>query len=166
MKRRGNFTNVAIVMMSEVWSDGMADNNTPINDPINEIKQRSPRNPKNNQGVEKIIPAPIPRIKDMIDDKASENNVEAKIIPHNMCVKVKGEVIWRSRPFSRVSIGRITGLIAVEVKNADIATIPMNNRSGEISRPMIHVSTMKNGNINPKIRTGPFLKYNWIFFIK
>ena len=86
-------TNVAIVMMSEVWSEGMADNKTPIKDPMNDIKQRPPRNPKNNQGVEKIIPTPIPSTKEIIDDKASENNVDAKIIPHNMCVKVKGDVI-------------------------------------------------------------------------
>ena len=53
-----------------------------------------------------------------------EYKVEARIIPSRTSFIDVGEVKIRSKDFSRVSIGRITGLIAVAVKKAVIDIIP------------------------------------------
>ena len=70
-----------------------------------------------------------------------------------------------SSDFSRVSIGKTTGLIAVAVKKEVIAIIPINTRLKEIFLPITHERVMKKGNIKPKIITGPFLIYNVTFFL-
>ena len=70
-----------------------------------------------------------------------------------------------SSDFSRVSIGKTTGLIAVAVKKDVIAIIPINMSSKEIFLPITHERVMKKGNIKPKIITGPFLIYNVTFFL-
>ena len=70
-----------------------------------------------------------------------------------------------SSDFSRVSIGKTTGLIAVAVKKDVIAIIPINIRFKEIFLPITHERVIKKGNIKPKINTGPFLIYNVIFFL-
>ncbi len=70
-----------------------------------------------------------------------------------------------SSDFSRVSIGKTTGLIAVAVKKDVIAIIPINIRLKEIFLPITHERVIKKGNIKPKINTGPFLIYNVIFFL-
>jgi hypothetical protein len=143
---------------------GGADINNPIKEPTQAIKDRIPMNPKRDISLVKLTPAPRPRIKTTIIERIIENNVDARMIPKRMRGKLRGDVIWRSKPFSRVSHGMMTGLIAVDVKKIAIDAIPMNNRMGEISRPMTHVRVMKKGNNNPKIKTGPFLKYNRMFF--
>ena len=47
------------------------------------------------------------------------------MIPNNISFIESGAFNRRSKDFSRVSIGKITGLIAVEVKNDVIVTIPI-----------------------------------------
>jgi len=158
IKRRGNFTRLASVIMSGNWSVGGADTSTPTRDPINPIKNRPPRNPMKDPGVENEMPAPTPRIIDTIAVITKEKRVDAEIIPHKMAVRFNGAVIWRSKPFSRVSHGRMTGLIALEVKKTVIEVIPVNNCVPGISRPMTQVKAMKKGNNNPNIKTGPLLK--------
>jgi len=49
---------------------------------------------------------------------------EARIIPNNTSFIDVGEIRIRSNDFSRVSIGRITALIAVAVKKAVMEIIP------------------------------------------
>jgi hypothetical protein len=87
------------------------------------------------------------------------------IIPDRISIREIGAPNKRSKDFSRVSIGNITGLIAVAVKNEVIETMPTKIWLRVICLPKIHDNTMKKGNINPKIRTGPFLTYKVIFFL-
>ena len=54
-------------------------------------------------------------------------------------------------------MGKTTGLIAVAVKKDVIEIIPINIRLNEISLPITQERVIKNGNIRPKIKTGPFL---------
>lgn len=78
--------------------------------------------------------------------------------------RLTGDEIIRSNEFSRVSIGKTTGLIAVDVKNDVIATIPIKIWTEETFLPITQDKVKKNGNISPKIKTGPLLIYNVIFF--
>jgi len=62
----------------------------------------------------------------MIDVIINEYRVEAMIIPNNISFNDIGETKIRSNDFSRVSMGKTTGLIAVAVKKDVIDTIPIN----------------------------------------
>jgi len=79
--------------------------------------------------------------------------------------RLTGDEIIRSNEFSRVSIGKTTGLIAVDVKNDVIATIPIKIWIEVTFLPIIQDKVKKKGNISPKIKTGPLLIYNVIFFL-
>ena len=91
--------------------------------------------------------------------------MEAKIIPIKISFNDIGEDKILSKDFSRVSIGKTTGLIAVAVKKDVIEIIPINTRFKEISLPITHERVIKKGNSKPKINTGPFLMYKVIFFL-
>jgi len=97
----------------------------------------------NNANIDpNVAISPIPRIIKIVDENEAmlapniikitaivnviikEYRVEARIIPSRTSFIDVGEVRIRSNDFSRVSIGRITGLIAVAVKNAVMEIIP------------------------------------------
>ena len=78
--------------------------------------------------------------------------------------RLTGDETNRSNELSRVSIGKTTGLIAVDVKNDVIATIPIKIWIEVTFLPIIQDKVKKKGNISPKIKTGPLLIYNIIFF--
>ena len=48
------------------------------------------------------------------------------IIPSNISFNESGELNKRSKDFSRVSMGKMTGAMAVDVKNEVMATMPIN----------------------------------------
>ncbi|MGV9198325.1 MAG: hypothetical protein ACOC4M_05755, partial [Promethearchaeia archaeon] len=60
----------------------------------------------------------------IMDVTIKEYRVDARIIPVKISIKEIGAPNNRSKDFSRVSIGNITGLTAVAVKKEVIATIP------------------------------------------
>ena len=61
---------------------------------------------------------------DIIDVIVNEYRVEAIIIPNKISFNDIGDAKIRSNDFSRVSIGKTTGLIAVAVKKEVMAKIP------------------------------------------
>jgi hypothetical protein len=79
------------------------------------------------------------------------------MIPSNISFNESGALNKRSSDFSRDSIGNITGLTAVEVKNEVIAIIPMNIWLIVMLLPRIQDIIIKKGNNNPNINTGPLL---------
>ena len=120
---KGNLIRFIRVITFEVVSVGTADINNANIDP-------------------KVAISPIPKIIKTADENEAmlapnkikiiainnviikEYKVEARIIPSRTSFIDVGDVRIRSNDFSRVSIGRITGLIAVEVKNAVMEIIP------------------------------------------
>jgi hypothetical protein len=148
------FTRIIIFAKLSVWYPAT---NNPNNDPkiaINPI----PTNNKNAKNTElNVIENDNIMVIVIIVVIISEYSVEANIIPNKFSFKDMGETSILSRDFSRVSIGNITGLIAVAVKKEVIATIPINTTSKETSLPIIHESVIKKGNSKPNINTGPCL---------
>ena len=61
----------------------------------------------------------------IIDVINREQRKEAINIPKMISNRLTGDETNRSNELSRVSIGKTTGLIAVDVKNDVIATIPI-----------------------------------------
>lgn len=160
----GNFTKLIMIIILEVISVGSAEIATPTKDPAIDINISPKKNSKKMPMLVKVIPMLNPRIIETIIVIRRENIVDAVIIPNNITVIDNGAEICRSRPFSLVSHGIITGLIAVDVKKTAIEVIPTNKLISEIFLPITHVIAIKKGNSNPKIRTGPFLKYSVKFF--
>ena len=162
---KGNLIRFIINIISEVLSEGYAAANSPNEDPKIDIRQI----PKN---IKKIVVSEINTIENikikiivMIDVIINEYRVEAMIIPNNISFNDIGETKIRSNDFSRVSMGKTTGLIAVAVKKAVIDTIPINTWFIEIFLPITQESVIKKGNIRPKIKTGPLSMYNETFFL-
>lgn len=161
MKISGNLINVLSVIIFEVISVGGA----AIKTPRDELAQENSKFPKINQPKTQAgIPKKIIRIIQMIEDSKIVKSVEARVILRIKSDNVIGAEMMPSRFFSRVSHGKMTGLIAVPIKNTPIPKMPLNNWRGSIGRPIIQANIIKNGNNNPKMITGPFLKYNSIFF--
>ena len=90
---------------------------------------------------------------------------EARIIPSRTSFIDVGEIRIRSNDFSRVSMGKTTGLIAVAVKKEVMDTIPIKTWLIGMARPIAQESVMKKGNNKPKIKTGPLFMYNETFFL-
>ena len=165
---KGNLIRFIIIITLDVISVGFAAINSPNKDPKSDIRI-IPKNNRNNAKSELIIAIIelIIRIKiiAIIDVIVNEYRVEAVIIPHKISFNDIGEAIIRSKDFSRVSIGKTTGLMAVAVKKDVIDIIPINTEFKEMSLPITQESVMKKGNNKPKIKTGPFLIYREIFFL-
>ena len=139
-----------------VISVGLAATNRPNKDPKIDIRKI----PKNRKiivvsGLNAIENIRI-KIIVIIDVIINEYRFEARIIPNKIWLIDIGEAKIRSNDFSRVSNGKTTGLIAVAVKKDVIDIIPINTWFKEMSLPMTQESVIKNGNIKPKINTGPF----------
>jgi hypothetical protein len=161
IKISGNLINVLSVIIFEVISVG----GTAIKTPRDELAQENNKFPKINQpktqaGISKNIIKIIP----IIEDSRIVKRVEARVMLSIKSDKVMGAERIPSRFFSRVSQGKMTGLIAVPVKNTAIPKMPLNNWIESIGLPIIQARIIKNGNNNPKMITGPFLKYNSMFF--
>jgi hypothetical protein len=153
------------IITLEVISVGFAAINKPNKEPNIDIKPIPKNNKKNKESELKVIENIKIKIIVIIDVIISEYRVEANIIPNKISFNDIGETKILSNDFSRVSIGKTTGLIAVAVKKDVIATIPINTKFKEISLPIIHERVIKKGNIKPKINTGPFLIYSVTFFL-
>jgi len=123
---KGNLIRFTINITSEVLSVGFAAANSPNKDPKIDIRQI----PKNIRNIIEIERNTIENIKIkiivMIDVIINEYRVEAMIIPNNISFNDIGETKILSNDFSRVSIGKTTGAIAVAVKKDVIDTIPIN----------------------------------------
>jgi len=139
-----------------IISVGLAAINRPNKDPKIDIRQI----PKNRKIIAiselNVIENSKIKIIAIIDVIINEYRVEAQIIPNKIWIIDIGEAKIRSNDFSRVSNGKTTGLIAVAVKKEVIDIIPINTWFKEISLPITQESVIKNGNIKPKISTGPF----------
>ena len=139
-----------------IISVGLAATNRPKKDPKIDIRQI----PKNRKIIAiselNVIENIKIKIIAIIDVIINEYRVEAQIIPNKIWFIDIGEAKIRSNDFSRVSNGKTTGLIAVAVKKEVIDIIPINTWFKEISLPITQESVIKNGNIKPKISTGPF----------
>jgi len=161
IKINGNFTSVLKVIIFEVISVG----GTAINTPSAELAQENSsaftiNHPKIQMGISKNIN----KMMQIIEDNRTVNIVEASTILNTKSNKVIGAERILSRFFSRVSHGKITGLIEVLIKNTAIPKTALNNWIGSIDLPITHASIIKKGNNNPKMITGPFLKYSSMFF--
>jgi len=115
-----------IIITFEVISVGLAAINRPNKDPKNDIRP-IPKNIKSitiseSNAIENIII----NITVIIEVIISEYRVEANSIPNKISFNDIGADKIRSNDFSRVSIGKTTGLIAVAVKKDVIAIIPIN----------------------------------------
>jgi uncharacterized protein (UPF0262 family) len=154
---KGNLIRFMSVMIFEVISVGTAEIKSANIDPRIAIRP-IPRLIKTIDENEVILAPTRIKIKAINMVIMKEYKVDASIIPSNISFMDVGEVRIRSNDFSRVSMGRITGLIAVDVKNAVMDIMPMESWFNDISLPITQESAKKNGNINPKINTGPFLK--------
>ena len=122
----GNLIRFIIIITLEVISVGYAATNTPNSDPKIDIKPI----PKN---IKKIVAIELNTIENnrikimvIIDVIISVYRVEAMTIPNKISFNEIGETKILSNDFSRVSIGKTTGLIAVAVKKEVIDTIPIN----------------------------------------
>ncbi len=115
-----------IIITSDVISVGLAAINKPNEEPKIAMKI-IPKNIKKNKGSELNV---IEKIKIklivIIDVIINEYRVEANNIPNKISFNDIGETKIRSNDFSRVSIGKTTGLIAVAVKKDVMAIIPIN----------------------------------------
>jgi len=155
MNNKGNLIRFIINITSEVLSVGFAAANSPNKDPKIDIRQ-IPKNIKNIVAIELNAIENIKiKIIVMIDVIINEYRVEAMTIPNNISFNEIGDTKILSNDFSRVSIGKTTGLIAVAVKKEVIDTIPINTWFIEIFLPITQESVIKKGNIRPKIKTGP-----------
>ncbi|MDD1778755.1 MAG: hypothetical protein LUQ65_11370 [Candidatus Helarchaeota archaeon] len=162
MKISGNLIRVPKVIIFEVISVGGA----AIKTPKDELAHDSSRFPKINQPKTQAgIPKKIIKKIQIIEESNKVKSEEARVILRIKSDSVIGAEMMPSRFFSRVSHGKMTGLIAVPIKNTAIPKMPLNNWRGSIGRPIIQAIIIKNGNNNPKMITGPFLKYNSIFFL-
>lgn len=151
-KIKGNFINVASIIMSAVVSVGTAD----IRTPIAEKQKLASINPNPRviklTGIIPKIPATA-RIETVEIEKARV--MEPIISPSNISVTLIGLDTNLSKVFVLVSQGAITGLIDVEVNQMAIPESPAINESGGISRPTRKAKKKKNGSRIPKITTGP-----------
>ena len=154
---KGNLIRFTIIITSEVISVGLADTNNPNKDPKIDIRPIPKNIEKINESELNVIENKRIKIIDIINVIINEYRVEANIIPNKISFNDSGKFKIRSNDFSRVSMGKTTGLIAVAVKKDVMEIIPTNTRFKEISLPITHESAIKKGNIKPKINTGPFL---------
>lgn len=121
----GNFTKFTVTITSDVISVGFADIKSPKREPsiaINEILMKISiigRVEVINMGKR------IRKIVVIIEVTMTEYNVDAIRMQKSISFKESGALSSRSKDFSRVSIGSITRLTAVEVKNDVIAMIPI-----------------------------------------
>ena len=90
----------------------------------------------------------------MLDINAK--TVDAKTSPSSIAHNGMGIDTRRSRVKARVSVGKITGPMAVAEKKTTIAVRPGNNTTGLISLPIINERKKKKGNNSPKMIVGPF----------
>lgn len=115
-----------IIITLEVISVELAATSSPNKDPKIDIREI----PKNRIKIAASELNAIEKIKIkiivIIEVIISEYKVEAKTIPIKISFKDIGEAKIRSNDFSRVSIGKTTGLIAVAVKKDVIDIIPIN----------------------------------------
>lgn len=115
-----------MIITLEVISVGYAAANSPNRDPKIDIKPI----PKN---MKKIVVIELNTIENnrikitvIIDVIINVYRVEAMTIPNKISFNEIGETKIRSNDFSRVSMGKTTGLIAVAVKKEVMDTIPIN----------------------------------------
>ncbi len=142
-----------IIIMVEVWSTGGEDISWPIYE-----KHTLPINTPINVRINPLGVTEINRsariIGIMLDIKAK--TVDAKTSPRSIAHNGIGIDTSRSRVWARVSVGKITGPMAVAEKKTTIAVSPGNNTTGLISLPIINERKKKKGNSNPKMIVGPF----------
>ena len=107
-------------------SVGFAAINRPSEEPKIDIKT-IPNNIKNTPKTDvNTMENSIAKIIAIIDIIINEYRDDAIIIPNKISFNDMGETKIRSNDFSRVSMGKTTGLIAVAVKKEVIDTIPIN----------------------------------------
>ena len=120
---KGNLIRFIRVITFEVESVGTAELNNANIDP--KIAISPIPKPIKTTDENEVMPAPnIIKIIAINNVIIKEYKDEARIIPSKTSFIDVGEVRIRSKDFSRVSMGRITGLIAVAVKKAVMDIIP------------------------------------------
>ncbi len=122
-KSKGNLIRFISVITFEVVSVGTAEINNANIDP-NVAISPIPKIIKTTVEKEVMLAPKIIKISAINNVIIKEYKDEARIIPNNTSFIDVGEMRIRSNDFSRVSIGKITGLIAVAVKKAVIDIIP------------------------------------------
>ena len=122
-KSKGNLIRFIRVITFEVVSVGTAEINNANIDP-NVAISPIPKIIKITDENETMLAPNIIKMNAINRVIMKEYKDEARIIPNNISFIDVGEIKIRSNDFSRVSMGRITGLIAVAVKKVVMEIIP------------------------------------------
>ncbi len=151
MNTSGNFTIVDIIITVDVILVGVDENISPMAEKQNEASIMAtasmngcvivtPSAIPNNIGTREI---PIP------------NSTDAKISPSRIVVMDTGEAASRSRFLVCVSVGAITGVTDVDVKNIVMPSSPAIRKSTGRSLPIMNARKRNAGKRTPNIITGP-----------
>ncbi len=152
MNTSGNFTIVDIIITVDVILVGVEENISPMAEKQNEASIIATASVN---GCVIVTPSAIPN-NIGTRDIPIPNSTDAKISPRRIVVMDTGEDASRSRFLVCVSVGAITGVIDVDVKNIVMPSNPAIRKSTGRSLPIMNATKRNAGKRTPNIITGPF----------